>query len=291
MDFAALIELFSSTQAWVALFMLTLMEVVLGIDNIIFISIVANKLPEKEQPKARNIGLLLAMVLRIILLFGITWVVAMTEPLFHIDALSIHAAVTGQSLILMAGGLFLLWKSVSEIHHKLEGHNPDNVKSKEGVGLGQIIVQISLLNLVFSFDSILTAVGLTQDITRQGYDALPIMILGVVFSMILMMAFAGPIGRFVNKHPSIQMLGLSFLILIGFMLMAEGGHTAHLAIAGSKVTAVPKGYLYFAIAFALLVEFLNIKMRKAGEPVQLRGYLEEAKERDVLNMNEDNDHL
>lgn len=289
MDFAAMIELFSSTQAWVALFMLTLMEVVLGIDNIIFISIVANKLPEKEQPKARNIGLLLAMVLRIILLFGLTIVVAMTEPLFTIDAFHVHAAFTGQSLILLAGGLFLLWKSVTEIHHKLEGDNPDNVKAKDGIGLGQVIVQISLLNLVFSFDSILTAVGLTQDITRQGYDALPIMILGVVISMILMMAFAGPIGRFVNKHPSIQMLGLSFLILIGFMLMAEGGHTAHLSIAGSHVTAVPKGYLYFAIAFALVVEFLNIKMKKAGKPVQLRGYLEEAKERDVLNMDEEND--
>lgn len=289
MDFAAMIELFSSTQAWVALFMLTLMEVVLGIDNIIFISIVANKLPEKDQPKARNIGLFLAMILRIVLLFGITIVVAMTEPLFEIDALHIHAAFTGQSLILLAGGLFLLWKSVTEIHHKLEGHNPENVKSKEGVKLGQVILQISLLNLVFSFDSILTAVGLTQDITRQGYDALPIMILGVVISMILMMAFAGPIGRFVNKHPSIQMLGLSFLILIGFMLMAEGGHTAHLSIGESHVTAVPKGYLYFAIAFALIVEFLNIKMRKSGEPVQLRGYLEEAKERDVLNLDEEND--
>jgi len=295
MDFAAIIELFSTSQAWISLGMLTLMEIVLGIDNIIFISIVANKLPLEEQPKARNIGLLLAMVLRIILLFGITIIIAMQDPIFEPHIMGWHAKVTGQSLILMFGGLFLLYKSVSEIHHKMEGVNADNGNAHDPKNtLTSIILQITVLNIVFSFDSILTAVGLTQDIARtpmlsdptQMYNPLPIMIAGVILSMIIMMVFAGPIGRFVNKHPSIQVLGLSFLILIGFMLLVEGAHSAHMLPHNVEI---PKGYMYFAIFFSLSVELLNIKIRDRGKPVQLKGALQEAKERDLYNLDESND--
>ncbi|WP_081909654.1 TerC family protein [Aureispira sp. CCB-QB1] len=295
MDFTAILELFSTSQAWISLGMLTLMEIVLGIDNIIFISIVANKLPQQQQPKARNIGLFLAMLLRIVLLFGITIIIAMQDPLWEPHIWGMHAKVTGQSLILMFGGLFLLYKSVSEIHHKLEGVNEENTGDHNPKNtLGSIILQICLLNIVFSFDSILTAVGLTQDVARtpmasdptRFYDPLSIMILGVVISMIIMMAFAGPIGRFVNKHPSIQVLGLSFLILIGFMLVVEGAHSAHLMPSNVEV---PKGYMYFAIFFSLTVELLNIKVRQQGKPVQLKGALEEAKERDLYNLDTTND--
>lgn len=295
MDFATITELFSTSQAWVSLGMLTLMEIVLGIDNIIFISIVANKLPLDQQPKARNIGLFLAMVLRIILLFGITIIIAMQDPLWEPHLFGMHAKITGQSLILMLGGLFLLYKSVTEIHHKLEGVNQSNDGSQSAKNtLGNIIFQICLLNIVFSFDSILTAVGLTQDIARtpmasdpsQFYNPISIMILGVVFSMVIMMVFAGPIGRFVNKHPSIQVLGLSFLILIGFMLVVEGAHSAHLM---PENVHVPKGYMYFAIFFSLVVELLNIKVRQQGKPVQLKGALQEAKEQDLYNLNPNND--
>jgi predicted tellurium resistance membrane protein TerC len=293
MDFAAAIELFGTSQAWMALGMLTLMEIVLGIDNIIFISIIANKLDISEQPKARNIGLFLAMLLRIVLLFGITIIVTMQDPLFEVHFMGIHARPTGQSLILFGGGLFLLYKSVTEIHHKLEGQNEDSTKGKGSSAIGEVILQICMLNIVFSFDSILTAVGLTQDVARtpmlsdpsRFYDPLPIMILGVVLSMILMMLFAGSIGRFVNKHPSIQVLGLSFLILIGFMLTVEGAHSAHLLPEGVDI---PKGYMYFAIFFSLTVELMNIKMRTKSEPVQLHGALEEAKEHDIYDINPDN---
>lgn len=291
MDFAAIVELFSTSQAWISLGMLTMMEIVLGIDNIIFISIVANKLPTKDQDKARNIGLFLAMILRIILLFGITIIIAMKDPLFEFNFFGQHASVTGQSLILLAGGLFLLYKSSTEIHHKLEGVNAPNESEEQRskTTLNGVIVQICLLNIVFSFDSILTAVGLTQDVARTPmlsdpnsfYDPLPIMILGVVFSMIIMIAFAGAIGRFVNKHPSIQVLGLSFLILIGFMLVVEGAHSAHLMPANVHI---PKGYMYFAIFFSLGVELLNIKVRESGKPVQLKGALQEAKERQLYDI-------
>lgn len=285
-----IVELFSTSQAWIALVMLTLMEIILGIDNILFISIFSNKLPPQEQPKARNIGLLLAMLLRIALLFCITLIVGdpeHPEPLFDVHFWKVTAHPTTQSLILAAGGLFLLYKSVSEIHHKLEGENEHNDDKKGGVSLSAVVIQISLINLVFSVDSILTAVGFTQDLARAGYDTLPVMVLGVIFSVLLMMAFAGPIGRFINKHPSIQMLGLSFLILIGFMLLAEAAHTAHFKIENiADIQAIPKGYLYFAIAFSLFVEFLNIRFRrKSQKAVQLRGALEEAKERDIYDMN------
>lgn len=279
MEAAALIlPNFGDANVWISLLTLTFLEIVLGVDNIIFITIASNKLKEEEQPKARNIGLILAMVLRVILLFGISYLIAMQAAIFSINTGLITAGFTGQSIILMLGGIFLLYKATSEIHHKLEGEEHGVAEAsksgKAAATLGKVIVQITLINIVFSFDSILTAVGLT--------DSLFIMIVAVVVSMAIMMLFAGPVGRFVNEHPTIQMLGLAFLILIGFMLIAEGAHLAHLKIGDSEVGTVPKGYLYFAIAFSLLVEFLNMRLRKKRQPVQLHGYQEEAKKDGVL---------
>lgn len=260
----------SSPEVWISLLTLTFLEIVLGVDNIIFITIASNKLAEEQKPRARNIGLLLAMIFRVGLLFGISFLIRMSEPLFHYESSLLSGALSGQSFILIAGGIFLLYKSVTEIHHKLEGHALDigPVKSSNS-SLLKAVLQISLINIVFSFDSILTAVGLTNDIL--------IMIVAVVVSVLIMMAFAGPVGNFVNKHPTIQMLGLAFLLLIGFMLIAEGAHLGHVRIAGGEVGSVPKGYLYFAIAFSLLVEALNLRLRKRPKPVQLHGISEEAK--------------
>lgn len=254
-----MLELFSNPSVWGALVTLTFLEIVLGVDNIIFISISANKLPKAEQPKARNIGLILAMVFRVILLFGISYLIAMQDALIHFDNEWLQGGFSGQSLILIAGGLFLLYKSTSEIHHKIEGENEEeSATNKKKISLSKVIMQITIINIVFSFDSILTAVGMTNGVD----GALIIMIISVVLSGIIMMIFAGPVGRFVNEHPSIQMLGLSFLIMIGFMLIAEGAHLGHLNILGTEVGIIPKGYMYFAISFSLFVEFLNIKMRK-----------------------------
>lgn len=271
---------FASTSVWLSLLTLTFLEIVLGVDNIIFISITSSKLPTGEQKRATNIGLLLAMVLRIVLLLGISVLIAMKEPWIEFDYTYLSAGFSGQSLILIAGGLFLLYKSVSEIHHKLEGeeHDVSNGRGKK-ISFSSAILQITVINIVFSFDSILTAVGMTNGLE----GALIIMIIAVVISVLIMMVFAVPVGRFVNEHPTIQMLGLAFLILIGFMLIIEGGHLAHLSIMESEIGAVPKGYLYFAIAFSLLVEFLNMKLRKkAAKPVELHSYTEEAKERGLL---------
>jgi predicted tellurium resistance membrane protein TerC len=262
--------LWGDAGTWMGLLTLTFLEIVLGIDNIIFISIASEKLPPAQRPRAANIGLILAMVMRIALLFGVSWLIAMEEPWINIDLDWIHAGFSGQSLILIAGGLFLLYKSTTEIRHKLEG--PDTVQgqsedSKLKKTLSNVIVQITVINIVFSFDSILTAVGMTNGLT----GALLIMIVAVIISVLIMMVFAVPVGNFVNRHPTIQMLGLAFLILIGFMLIAEGAHLAHLSIVGSEVGAVPKGYLYFAITFSLFVEFLNMRLRKQHTPVQLHG--------------------
>ncbi|MCL4155007.1 UNVERIFIED_CONTAM: hypothetical protein GTU68_049450 [Idotea baltica] len=258
---------FGSSAVWLSLLTLTFLEIVLGVDNIIFISITASRLPEDQQKKATNVGLILAMVMRILLLFGISWLIAMENPFFSFDFWGIKGAVSGQALIMVGGGIFLLYKSVSEIHHKLEGD--EHIEGGKGnlISIKQAIVQITLINIVFSFDSILTAVGMTQGVD----GALAIMIIAVVFSVIIMMLFAVPVGRFVNKHPTIQMLGLSFLILIGFMLILEGAHLGHMT-----------GYLYFAIAFSLLVEFLNIKLRKNKKPVQLHGVKENAKKEGII---------
>lgn len=268
----------SSVEVWVSLATLIFLEIVLGVDNIIFISITAGKLPEEQQKKATNIGLVLAMVLRILLLFGISWLIAMKAPWIEFDYTWLHGAFSGQSLILIVGGMFLLYKSVTEIHHKLEGEEQHGGSGKSKSTMSNAIIQITIINIVFSFDSILTAVGMTNGLKgANGPDGeLIIMVIAVVLSVIVMMMFANPVGRFVNKHPTIQMLGLSFLILIGFMLIAEGAHLAHLTIGNSSVGTVPKGYLYFAIAFSLLVEFLNIRLRKKPAPVQLHGIQEEA---------------
>ena len=266
---------FASGEVWISLLTLTFLEIVLGVDNIIFISIISAKLPEAQQPKARNIGLILAMALRIVLLFGLVWIIGMQEPLFHIDLPGLHGDVTGQGLILFLGGLFLFYKATTEIHHKLESpseKDDPSVKSTGKAALSGVITQIAVINIVFSFDSILTAIGIADNIV--------VMIIAIVASVILMMVFSGPVSRFVNEHPTMQMLGLAFLILIGFSLIAEAAHLGHF-IDG----AVPKGYLYFAIFFSLFVEMLNIRMRKAKKPIQLHGYAETAKKRGLLDQN------
>ena len=212
---------------------------------------------------------MIAMIFRVLLLFGISAFMAMQNAVISFDWGFASAGFSVQSLILIAGGLFLLYKASSEIFEKLEGiEHPQTNKTQIGQSLSNAIVQISLINLVFSFDSILTAVGLTKDVS--------IMIIAVVISIVIMMWFSGPVGNFVNQHPSIQMLGLSFLILIGFMLIAEGAHQANLQIVGSTVGTIPRGYLYFSIAFSLFVEFLNIRMRKRRKPIQLHGASQEA---------------
>lgn len=253
-------EIFLQADTWVALLTLTFLEIILGIDNIIFISITAGKLPENQIKKATRIGLLLALVFRIILLFGVSYLISMKEPFFTFDLPWFKAGITGQSVILILGGIFLLYKSTSEIHHKVEGETTEGKtkKSKVVATLGMVIFQIVMIDIVFSFDSVLTAVGMTNGIE----GALIIMVTAVIVSMIIMMIFATPVGKFVNEHPTIQMLALSFLILIGFMLITEGAHLANAEIFHQHVGAIPKGYLYFAIAFSLGVEALNMKVRK-----------------------------
>ena len=258
-------DLFAA-ESIISLLTLTFLEIVLGIDNIIFISIAANKLAPQDQGKARNIGLILAMAFRLVLLLGISFVISLSKPFTNVDLGWFRAALTGQSLILFAGGLFLLYKATSEIHHKLEG--PGDEQEAGGTSakatLSSVVTQIAITNIVFSIDSILTAIGLTQNVT--------IMMISVILSVVVMMFFAGPVGRFVNEHPTIQMLGLAFLIMIGFMLVAEGAHLSEVVFFDQEIGTVPKGYLYFAIAFSLLVEFLNIRLRKTSKPVELRNY-------------------
>lgn len=267
-------DILFTPDALIALLTLTFLEIILGIDNIVFLSIVSGKLRVEEQPKARRIGLLLAMAFRIILLFGITWVLSLQDVLLAIDWGFFEAHITGQSLIIFGGGLFLLYKSVSEIHHKMEGEE-EGTSGKAANSLSKAIIQIALLNIVFSFDSILTAVGMVSMKEPNeggfGYDgALIIMILAVIISIIIMMVFAGPVSKFVNDHPTIQILGLSFLILIGVMLIAEGSHLAHFKFGNDvEVGTIPKGYLYFSIFFSLFVEFLNLRMKKNRKPVKL----------------------
>lgn len=253
-------EVFLNPDAWVALLTLTFLEIILGIDNIIFISIVTGKLPQEKRKKATQLGLFLAMFMRIALLFGITILIAMKAPWFSFDFGWFSADITGQALILLLGGLFLIYKSTKEIHEKVDhkGEEEKSMKTSAAKSFGSVILQILLIDLIFSVDSILTAVGMTNGIE----GALVIMITAVVISVGIMMLFAVPVGNFVNANPSIQILGLAFLILIGFMLITESMHLSHAELAGQHVGAVPKGYLYFAIAFSLAVEFINMKMRK-----------------------------
>ncbi len=241
-----MLELLTDPQAWIAFATLTALELVLGIDNIIFISILVDKLPPDQRVLARRLGLFMAMFMRIGLLLVLSWIVGLVAPLFSVFG----QEISGRDLILIAGGLFLLWKSVGEIHQSLEGEE-GHASSAVGATFTAVILQIMVIDLVFSLDSIITAVGMVDEIA--------VMIAAVVVSVGLMMLFAGAIGRFVSAHPSIKMLALSFLVVVGVVLIAEG-FDHH----------VPKGYIYFAMAFSLGVEMLNIRLRKrAARPVHL----------------------
>lgn len=252
-------EIFLEANTWVALLTLTFLEIVLGIDNIVFISITANKLPEKKRKRATYVGLGLAMITRVLLLLSISVIIGMKDPFWHIKLSWLEMSVTGQSMILFAGGLFLLYKSTKEIHHKVDdATEEDEEEPVVMASFSRVITQIVLIDIVFSFDSILTAVGMTNGVK----GSLTIMITAIIISMLIMMLFANAVSHFVNSNPTIQMLGLSFLILIGFMLIAEGAHLAHAEIFNNSVGIIPKGYLYFAIAFSLGVETLNMKIRK-----------------------------
>jgi predicted tellurium resistance membrane protein TerC len=241
-----MLELLSNPQTWIAFATLTALELVLGIDNIIFISILVDKLPKERRELARRIGLFMAMFMRIGLLLILAWIVGLVEPLFRI----LGKGISGRDLILILGGLFLIWKSTTEIHQSMEGEE-HTASSAVKATFAAVIVQIMIIDLVFSLDSIITAVGMVDDVR--------IMIAAVVASVALMMVFAGPIGRFVSDHPTIKMLALAFLVVVGVVLVAEG--------FGQKV---PKGYVYFGMAFSLAVELLNIRMRKkSANPVKL----------------------
>lgn len=256
-------EIFLTPDAIVAFLTLTFLEIVLGIDNVIFISIVTGKLPQEKRKKATQIGLLLAMFMRIGLLFAITWLIAMKSTWFSINWKWFSADFNGQSMILLIGGIFLIYKSTKEIHEKVShvGHIEDQAPNSKKIAyksFGNILFQILMIDIIFSIDSILTAVGMTNGLE----GALYIMIAAVIISVIVMMLFAIPVGNFVNRNPSIQILALSFLILIGFMLTTESMHLSNAVLAGQEIGAVPKGYLYFAILFSLIVEFINMKIRK-----------------------------
>lgn len=259
-----MLEFLLSSDAIMALLTLTFLEIILGIDNIVFISIAANKLPEQQRSKATNVGLLLAMVQRIVLLFFVSFLIGLSEPFYTIENSWLHLALSWQSIILFSGGLFLLYKSTSEIREKVETplHDENTVKSKKIKSLSQAIIQIMIIDFIFSIDSILTAVGMTNGLSDNHSYNLILMIIAVVISIIIMIAFANPIRKFIDTHPSIQMLGLAFLILIGFMLITEAAHLSHTSVFGNEVGAIPKGYLYFAIAFSLFVEFLNYRIDK-----------------------------
>jgi predicted tellurium resistance membrane protein TerC len=225
-------------QMWIGLLTLTALEIVLGIDNIVFISIVAGRLPHKSQKKARLLGLALAMIMRVLLLLSLSWIMGLTEPLFAVG----NFAVSGRALILIAGGLFLLAKSTREIHHRIEGADENGTRAIR-VSFSAVLIQIVLLDVVFSLDSVITAVGMVDEIS--------VMIIAVILAVAVMMIFAEPISRFIDRHPTMKMLALSFLLLIGVNLIAEG--------VGFHI---PKGYTYFAMGFSLLVEMLNLKVRK-----------------------------
>ena len=253
-------EILTNPDAWIALLTLTFLEIILGIDNIIFISIVTGKLPVEKRKRATRIGLFLAMFIRIGLLFGISFLIAMKAPWFSFDLGWFSAEITGQAMILLLGGLFLIYKRTKEIHEKVDhkGEEEKSMKTEATKSFGNVIIQILLIDLIFSVDSILTAVGMTNGVE----GALYIMVTAVIISVGVMLLFAVPVGNFVNVNPSIQVLGLAFLILIGFMLITESMHLSNASLAGQHVGVVPKGYLYFAITFSLAVEFINMKMRK-----------------------------
>jgi predicted tellurium resistance membrane protein TerC len=244
-------EWFSDPQAWLALVTLTALEIVLGIDNIIFISILTGKLPQLQRPKAQRIGLALAMITRLLLLFSLTWIMQLTEPFFHI----LGHGVSGRDIILIVGGLFLLAKSTMEIHDKLEGEEHHTSEGETGATFKGVVIQIMFLDIVFSLDSVITAVGMASQLT--------VMATAVVLAVGVMMFFAGVVSTFVERHPTIKVLALSFLLLIGVSLIADG-LSFH----------IPKGYIYFAMAFSVFVEMINLKVRKGSTPpVKLRRQL------------------
>jgi len=243
---------FADPQLWIGFLTLTILEIVLGIDNVVFISILAGKLPAHQQEKARKLGLTLALVTRILLLLGISWIVGLTKPLFEI----LNHPISGKDLILGIGGLFLIAKATHEIHEKLEGEE-GHASRKVAPRFASVIIQILLLDIVFSLDSVITAVGMVNKI--------PVMIAAVVIAVGFMLLFSGAISSFINRHPTLKMLALSFLILIGVMLVAEAFHRE-----------IPNGYSYFAMAFSVDVEILNMNLRKKAPPVQLHEpYIEE----------------
>lgn len=247
-------------ETLIAFFTLVALELVLGVDNVIFISILAGKLPQNQQQRARTTGISLAVITRIILLFSLSWIISLKEPFFSVPWFDGEALeISGRDLILLAGGVFLLGKSTYEIHEKLEGHE-GGASAKVASTFASVIVQIMLLDIVFSLDSVITAVGLVQHIE--------IMVIAVVASAVVMIFTAGPIGEFVERHPTIKILALSFLLLIGFTLVVEGLHLH-----------IPKGYIYFAMGFSVFVEMINLRIRgRAAEPVALRvPYTPEAK--------------
>ena len=243
---------FADPQLCIGFLTLTVLEIVLGIDNVVFISILAGKLPEHQQEKARKLGLTLALVTRILLLLGISWIVGLTKPLFEI----FNHPISGKDLILGIGGLFLIAKATHEIHEKLEGEE-GHASRKVAPRFASVIIQILLLDVVFSLDSVITAVGMVNKI--------PVMIAAVIIAVGFMLLFSGAISSFINRHPTLKMLALSFLILIGVMLVAESFHRE-----------IPKGYIYFAMAFSVAVEILNMNLRKKAPPVHLHEpYVEE----------------
>jgi predicted tellurium resistance membrane protein TerC len=244
-------EWLSDPQAWLALVTLTALEIVLGIDNIIFISILTGKLPQHQRPKAQKLGLSLAMITRLMLLFSLTWIMRLTAPFFFL----LGHGVSGRDIILIVGGLFLLAKSTMEIHDKLEGEEQHTSSNKGSASFKGIIIQIMFLDIIFSLDSVITAVGMASQ--------LAVMATAVVLSVGVMLFFAGAVSTFVDRHPTIKVLALSFLMLIGVSLVADG-LSFH----------IPKGYIYFAMAFSVLVEMINLKVRKnAPQPVKLRQHL------------------
>jgi predicted tellurium resistance membrane protein TerC len=241
-------ELLADPQVWLAFVTLTALEIVLGIDNIIFIAILVARLPKQQQARGRTIGLALAMITRILLLLSITWIMGLQADLFSV----LGVGISGRDLILIGGGLFLLAKSTMEIHHSLEGMEEGEKKSAGGATFLSVITQIAIIDIVFSLDSVITAVGMV--------DQVAVMIAAVVVAVLMMMFLAGPISDFVDRHPTIKMLALSFLILVGLALVVEGLEVAH----------IPKGYIYFAMAFSVAVEMLNIRLRKKTGPIELR---------------------
>lgn len=256
MDLISHFDWVTNIEGWIALFTLVALELVLGVDNVIFISILAGKLPHEDQQRARTTGIMLAVITRLLLLLSLSWVISLEEALFTLPYFKI--GISGRDLILLGGGLFLLWKSTHEIHDKLEGKE-GQASAKVAANFASVIIQIMLLDIVFSLDSVITAVGMV--------DELAIMMIAVVVAAGVMVFTAGPIGEFVEQHPTIKILALSFLLLIGFTLIVEGLHQH-----------IPKGYVYFAMGFSVFVEMINLRVRDSHvKPVNLRDPYKEPK--------------